>query len=145
MIIQREELVFQDTPWEWSQGKVRNRKSGRQLPVELAHLGGQRYQIWLAGQVFEVELAATGPRRAGTGAVGSSQQNSLTANMPGTILSLAVTVGETVSAGQALVVMESMKMELNLESPRDGKVSAVHVKPGQLVELGALLLELEKS
>jgi len=145
MTIRLEELAFKDSPWEWSEGKVRNRKSGRQLPVQLAHLGGQRYQIWLAGQIFEVELAPSGPRRAGAAAAGSSQEHALKANMPGTILSLAVTVGQSVSAGQTLVVMESMKMELNLESPRDGKVAAVHVQAGQLVELGAVLLELEKS
>ncbi len=64
--------------------------------------------------------------------------------MPGTILAVKVAAGDEVQSGQVLVVMESMKMELSLESPRAGTVASVMVEPGQLVERGGLLLELEK-
>ena len=52
--------------------------------------------------------------------------------------------GDEVAQGQALVVMESMKMELTLEAPRAGKVARVLVQVGQMVQLGEPLLELEK-
>lgn len=130
-------------PWQWSPSLVRNEKTGRQLPVEVCHLEGRRYQIWLAGQLYEVELEAPGPRRAGSEAV-HSHEHALEASMPGTVLALKASLGEEVKAGQVLVVMESMKMELSLESPRAGKVAKILVQAGQLVDRGAILVELEK-
>lgn len=131
-----------EIPWEYSAGNVRNQKTGRQLPVRVAHLEGNHYQIWLAGQLYEVELASSGPRRAGADAA-HSHEHVLKSNMPGTILAVKVKKGEEVQANQPLIVMESMKMELTLVSPRAGKVAKVLVHPGKMVELGALLLELE--
>lgn len=131
-----------EIPWEYQGGNVRNQKTGRQLPVRVAHLEGNRYQIWLAGQIYEVELASSGPRRAGADA-SQSNEHVLKSSMPGTILAVKVKKGEEVQANQALIVMESMKMELTLGSPRAGKVAKVLVHPGKMVELGALLLELE--
>lgn len=132
-----------EIPWEFAGGNVRNRKTGRQLPVRVAQLDGNRYQIWLAGQIYEVELASSGPRRAGADGA-KTNEHSLKSSMPGTILSVKVKKGEEVQAGQPLVVMESMKMELTLEAPRAGRVARVLVHPGKMVELGATLLELEK-
>lgn len=132
-----------DIPWEFHQGNVRNKNTGRQLPVRVAHLEGNRYQIWLSGQIYEVELASSGPKRAGAGTT-SSNEHTLKSSMPGTVLSVKVKKGEEVQAGQPLVIMESMKMELTLEAPRAGKVARVLVHPGKMVELGAVLLELEK-
>jgi biotin carboxyl carrier protein len=131
-----------DIPWEFAGGNVRNKNTGRQLPVRVAHLDGNKYQIWLAGQIYEVELAQTGPKRAG-GSAAQSNENSLKSSMPGTILAVKVKKGEEVQADQPLVVMESMKMELTLTAPRAGKVAKVLVHPGKMVELGATLLELE--
>jgi pyruvate carboxylase subunit B len=54
-----------------------------------------------------------------------------------------VEIGESVSAGQGLVVMEAMKMENELRAAGDGKVKAVHAKAGEAVDKGALLVELE--
>ena len=137
------EVDLSQTPWEWSEGVVRNQRNGRQLPVHLAHLGDNHYQIWLAGQIFEVELASPGPRRAGADHQ-RTNEHGVKATMPGTVLAVKVAVGDEVVAGQVLVVMESMKMELSLESPRAGKVSRVLIQTGQLVELGSTLLELEQ-
>jgi acetyl-CoA carboxylase biotin carboxyl carrier protein len=52
-------------------------------------------------------------------------------------------VGAQVSAGQELVILESMKMEIPVEAPSDGTVTAVHVQPDDQVTEGALLVELE--
>lgn len=137
------EVDLSAVPWEYHGGLVRNQRNGRQLPVRLCHLEGNRYQIWLAGQVYEVELASSGPRRAGADNQ-RSNEHSLKASMPGTILAVKVAAGDEVVAGQVVVVMESMKMELSLESPRSGLVSKVFVELGQLVEMGSLLLELDR-
>ena len=56
---------------------------------------------------------------------------------------LLVAVGDRVKKGQALAVLEAMKMESRFEAPRDGVVTAVHVREGDQVEEGAVLLDLK--
>ncbi len=65
------------------------------------------------------------------------------APMTGTILEVLVSVGETVNAGQELLIVESMKMEIPLESPAPGTVAEILVAPQQRIEEGELLLRLE--
>jgi len=67
----------------------------------------------------------------------------LHAPMPGLIVRINVAVGDTVQAGQGLVVMEAMKMENELRAASVGTVKRVAVTPGSAVEKGALLLEME--
>ncbi len=71
--------------------------------------------------------------------------NALTAPMPGKIISVEVAPGAEVKAGDKLIVMEAMKMEMSLDAPRDGVVAAIPVEAGQLVNDGDILLELEKD
>ena len=63
--------------------------------------------------------------------------------MPGKILQVEVAVGDTVTERQAVIVMESMKMENTLHAPRAGVVSEVRCKPGQTVDMGEILLVIE--
>ena len=62
--------------------------------------------------------------------------------MPGTVVQLRVEPGATVTAGETLVVMESMKMEISIQSPRDGVIDTVLVAAGDQVDRGAVLIEL---
>jgi acetyl-CoA carboxylase biotin carboxyl carrier protein len=64
------------------------------------------------------------------------------AHIAGTVWKVEVGVGDAVTAGQTVVILESMKMEMPVESPADGRVTQVMVTPGQPVEEGATLLEL---
>ena len=61
--------------------------------------------------------------------------------MPGTIITVSVKAGQLVKKGDPLVSIEAMKMESMLRAERDGIVSAVHVKPGEIVSAKDLLLE----
>ena len=63
--------------------------------------------------------------------------------MPGLIVRVHVQVGDAVQPGQALVVMEAMKMENELRATAGGKVKTIVAGPGMAVEKGALLIELE--
>lgn len=67
----------------------------------------------------------------------------LSAPMPGKLLSFAVKVGDHVTAGQALAVMEAMKMEHTVASPAAGTVAELLFVPGDQVTEGAPLLRLE--
>jgi propionyl-CoA carboxylase alpha chain len=70
---------------------------------------------------------------------------SLTAPIPGTVVRVPVTVGERVSAGAPLVVLEAMKMEHTISASSDGTVTALHVSAGQVIEAGALLAVVDGS
>ncbi|WP_096154739.1 MULTISPECIES: biotin/lipoyl-containing protein [Bacillus] len=65
------------------------------------------------------------------------------AAMAGTILNVLVQQGEEVSAGQTVMVLESMKMEIPVEASVEGKVASVTVSIGDFVNEGDTLLELE--
>ena len=65
------------------------------------------------------------------------------AHITGTVWKVLVQVGDAVGAEQELLILESMKMEMPVEAPQAGRVASVAVSPGQAVEEGDLLLELE--
>ncbi|HWD56993.1 MAG TPA: biotin/lipoyl-containing protein, partial [Stellaceae bacterium] len=66
----------------------------------------------------------------------------LSAPMPGRVVQLLVAPGDAVTQGQALIVIEAMKMEHTIAAPRDGTVEAVRYAIGDLVEEGAELIAL---
>lgn len=66
----------------------------------------------------------------------------LSAPMPGTVVEVAVGVGQQVRAGDLLLTLEAMKMELPIRAPKDGVVSAVRCVPGELVQPGPPLVEI---
>ena len=76
-------------------------------------------------------------RRRGSGPAGS-----LTAPMPATVVQVKVKPGDDVKRGDILIVLEAMKMELPVRAPADGRVTAVHCEPGQLVQPDRSLLEI---
>jgi acetyl-CoA carboxylase biotin carboxyl carrier protein len=65
------------------------------------------------------------------------------AHITGTVWEIRVNVGDAVAEEQVLVVLESMKMEMPVESPTAGRVSVIQVEKGQAVEEGEVLLTLE--
>ena len=69
-------------------------------------------------------------------------EGTLTAPMPGLVVDVMVEIEEKVEKGQALVIFESMKMQMHLRVPIPGRVKAIHAKPGDQVEKGAILVEI---
>lgn len=99
---------------------------------------------WLV-QLPGVDLSATidGRRRREPGGTAASGEQRITAPMPGRVLRLLVAVGDTVAAGQAVVVIEAMKMENALTAEAAGVVREIAVEEGMSVEAGRLLLRIE--
>ncbi len=67
----------------------------------------------------------------------------VTAELTGNLWKLVVTEGQQVAADETLMIMESMKMEIPVTSPKAGKVTKIHVKEGQTVQEGQLLAEVD--
>jgi acetyl-CoA carboxylase biotin carboxyl carrier protein len=67
---------------------------------------------------------------------------SVNAHITGTVWKIEVKVGDSVAEGQTVAILESMKMEMPVESPSAGTVTAILAKEGQSVEEGAPLVEL---
>ena len=65
------------------------------------------------------------------------------AEMAGIVQEVLVSEGQTVEAGQDVVILESMKMQIPVSSPAGGTVRTVRVKPGDFVNQGDVLIELE--
>ncbi len=74
-----------------------------------------------------------------------SSEGSLTAPMPGVVTLLSAKPGQAIAAGEALLVMEAMKMEHAIKAPYDGVIKAYRFAPGDQVKDGDLLVEFEES
>jgi biotin carboxyl carrier protein len=72
-----------------------------------------------------------------------SSETGVSAPMPATVVAIYVTPGQSVQSGETLIVLEAMKMELPIRSPRAGVVKRVHCRKGELVQPGINLLEFE--
>ena len=73
----------------------------------------------------------------------ASSDSMIMAPMPGIILSITVKEGDEVNAGDAILVLEAMKMENEIHAPRAGKVKKIHVSEGAEVQSGSALVEFE--
>ena len=82
------------------------------------------------------KLAAVAPRAQSSGPL------HIKSPMPGKLVKVLIQVGDTVTAGQGVAVVEAMKMENELKAPRDGKVLAIAVTEGQAVDAGQTLATL---
>ena len=118
----------------------------RQTTVEV---NGRRFDVklWVPESAG---VAAAGPAKkkaarsasaAGGGAGGGSGK--IAVPMQGTIVKVLVEVGQTVEAGQSVVVLEAMKMENQIEADKSGTVKAVNVKPGDTVGAGDVVVVIE--
>jgi len=108
--------------------------------VHLAHAAktGDVWWVHLNGHTFRWE-------RMEPGATSSGHDSGLAAPMPGKVLEVLVDVGQSVTAGDALMVLEAMKMEHRIVATSGGVVTAVHFQANDQVAQGAALLSIEES
>ena len=104
----------------------------------VASADGVRW-VFIDGEVFEVvdQSQAAGPRRRGAG-----HQGTTTAPMPATVRKVLVKPGDVVKAGDVLIVLEAMKMELPVRAGAAGTIIAIHCREGDLVQPGVSLIEV---
>jgi acetyl-CoA/propionyl-CoA carboxylase biotin carboxyl carrier protein len=108
----------------------------RRFEIEL---NGKRFSV-VANEELEANVRASKPEPpATTGHIGTSASEVLSAPMQGTIVQLMVEVGDEVSAGMVICVLEAMKMENSILAHVDGRVDEILVEAGQSVEAGAVI------
>jgi biotin carboxyl carrier protein len=105
--------------------------------IWVAHLDDQRW-VFANGRtyVFEVQRRDGGTRKR------TAHEDNLSSPMPATVVKLHVAAGDEVRAGQVLLVLEAMKMELPVRATHDARVEAVRCREGQLVQPGQPLIDL---
>ena len=119
----------------------------------------KKYKVNVNGTSYEIEIelmdanaavsapaaapAAASAPAAAPAPVAAGAGEKVTSPMPGNILAVNVNVGDTVSEGQVLMILEAMKMENEIMAPYAGKITAVAVTKGATVESGALLCTIE--
>ena len=100
---------------------------------------GDMRWVFLNGEVFEIEVQQREGRRPRP----AVSHGSLSAPMPATVVRVEVAPGAAVRRGDTLVILEAMKMELPIRASADGTVTAVHCKPGDLVQPGVALIQMD--
>jgi acetyl-CoA/propionyl-CoA carboxylase biotin carboxyl carrier protein len=130
-----------------SEGAEPEALTERTVPVEV---DGKRFnvKVWLPdAPVVSGSGGAAGGKRApkpkAAASSGSGGDGTINAPMQGTIVKVLVNVGDTVEAGQAVLVLEAMKMENHIASERGGTVAEVRVSAGETVGTGAVLVIIE--
>ncbi|MGE0740041.1 MAG: biotin carboxylase N-terminal domain-containing protein [Hyphomonadaceae bacterium] len=102
---------------------------------------GDHVRIFQRGDLYDVEWD-TGERSADESAAGDG---AILSPMPGKIVSVAAKAGAKLKKGDAILVLEAMKMEHTLTAPFDGKLAELNAKAGSQVSEGVLLAKLEKE
>ncbi|PYC83414.1 acetyl/propionyl-CoA carboxylase subunit alpha [Streptomyces tateyamensis] len=113
-------------------------RSGFALATDDAPATGSGPVIWLGADGDSWALHPYDPV-ADRGAADAAHHGALTAPMPGTVTVVKTAVGDTVRRGQALLVLEAMKMEHVISAPHDGTVSELHAAAGGTVAMDQLL------
>jgi acetyl/propionyl-CoA carboxylase alpha subunit len=99
--------------------------------------------IHVNGKIFSVESVQNSKKNR-KGHIGVAQ-NKVIAPMPGKITKVLITEGQRVEKGQAVVVMEAMKMEYTLKAELAGPIEKVKAKVGNQVSLGDILIEIAQE
>ncbi|MFO0584830.1 MAG: biotin/lipoyl-binding protein [Anaeromyxobacteraceae bacterium] len=140
-------------------------KAGDEVHVVDVHFGRHLLQLLVDGACYQAVLDPRGDQlrvrvgdstypmellderrlrlRHAAGKFHAEGKQNLTSAMPGKVVKILVKVGDEVKEGQGLVVVEAMKMENEMKSPKDGKVVEIFVDEGEAVEGNSKLLAVE--
>lgn len=117
----------------------------------------KNYRITVNGTAYDVEVeelsegavastpkkTVSAPKKASapkkTAPAGGAGSVKITAPMPGKILNVKASAGQSVKKGEVVLILEAMKMENEIVAPQDGTIASIDVSAGQSVEAGAIL------
>lgn len=117
---------------------------GTEFDVDIEMDGG----IWTAtveGRTFKIEVPDSGPVVKKKRSQGGKKKKSgtVSANIPGKIVTIEVNEGDVVEEGQVILILEAMKMQNEIQAPISGTVSSVTCEEGQSIEANVPLVVIE--
>ena len=129
---------------------------GQEFDVDIKEIEGKNAQIEVNGTVYDVEIHAEEKtsktpqlirkpviNKPGEGQIKKTTGGvSIKAPLPGTIIKVDVAVGDSINAGDTLLVMEAMKMENNVLAEKPGTVKSIKVNVGDAVLQDDVLIEI---
>ena len=104
---------------------------------------GAGKEIWVNGHLLAMEVFDPRDLRPGQGAAANHGRQEIAASMPGKVIRVLVAAGDTVEEGQGLVVVEAMKMQNEMKSPKAGRVAEIRARPDATVGAGEILVVVE--
>src|SRR5215471_88202 len=107
--------------------------------------GDDNWQVLMRGRLYPATVEDEREKRlraAAGGGVAETGEFHLRAPMPGLVVAVPATEGQAVKRGEVILILESMKMQNELKSPRDGTIGRIRVRPGESVEQRQTLLSV---
>ena len=118
--------------------------NGTEYEVELEQ-DGSMWKATVEGTTFEIEIpgvvASPKPKRSASG--GRKKSGTVSANIPGKVVTVEVVEGQRVEEGQVVLILEAMKMQNEIQAPVSGTVISVHCDEGEAIEANVPLLVIE--
>lgn len=149
--VEGDRLTLDDTPVSYAFDRVGEHYfsllvNGRSVPVVITPMDDGRLRVTVGTHTHVVRVQDEHDlllERFGLAEAAGAAEREIRAPMPGLVLDVLVTEGQTVQEGDGLLVLEAMKMENELRAPADGVVQAIHVATNDAVDKDALLIEID--
>ena len=117
---------------------------GEEFEVDI-EIEGETYRATIEGRTFEFQIPdskVSGPKKRGHGG-GRKRSGTVSASMPGKVVTVEVAVGDSVNEGDTILILEAMKMQNEVAAPISGTVTEVHCEGGMNVEANVPLVVIE--
>jgi len=124
---------------------IKNNQSFR-AEIVGANFSKKTFSLKINGNFYELKLEDEFDQlvnQLGLSAVSAQKVADVKAPMPGLVLEVAAEIGQEVKKGDPLLILEAMKMENVIKSIGEGTVKAIHIKQGEALEKGQLMIEME--
>ena len=119
--------------------------NGEEFEVDIELNEDGTYQATVEGQSFLIEVpnAQAAPRARRGGGGKKKKSGTVSANIPGKVVTVEVKEGDVVKEGQVILILEAMKMQNEIQAPVDGTVINVACEEGQAIEANVPLVVIE--
>ena len=119
--------------------------NGDEFEVEIELNDDGTYDATVEGQTFSIEVpnAQAAPRARRGGGGKKKKSGTVSANIPGKVVTVEVKEGDVVKEGQVILILEAMKMQNEIQAPVDGTVINVACEEGQAIEANVPLVVIE--
>jgi biotin carboxyl carrier protein len=118
-------------------------REGKRIHAKSRSLGLDKVEIWVGGLSFQFSVTPVAPGREEVAKpIPRIESGEIRAIMPGRVTSILVKLGDEVSVGAPLLILEAMKMQNEIVSHKSGRVTSVKVQEGATVKKDAVLIEV---